>query len=125
VATRTSASAGNWRNAPLPVSIVSSGAASRSRNPTESESASTGRRITRSVQATQKRPSPSGFDRNGSRTRHRSIRAPLSAISAGSSVTVASTETPTTMIAPTAIERIAFTSTRKRLASDTITVAPL
>jgi hypothetical protein len=43
---------------------------------------------------------------------------------AGSSVADASTETPTTMIAPSAIERSALLSTSHRPASETITVTP-
>ena len=43
---------------------------------------------------------------------------------AGSSVTAASMETATTMIAPIAIERMVVESTSQRPASDTITVIP-
>ena len=51
--------------------------------------------------------------------------APAAARSAGRSVTDASTEMQTTTIAPTAIERSAFTSIANSPARETATVAPL
>ena len=51
-------------------------------------------------------------------------RRPNRLISTGSSVTAASTEIATTMIAPTAMERIVVESTSQSPASETITVTP-
>ena len=84
-----------------------------------------GRRMTRAAQAVQNGPPLSTSVAQGSRTRSRSTRRPASASSAGSSVTAASTAMQTTRIAPTASDRIPFTSIANRPASETATVVPL
>jgi hypothetical protein len=96
--------------------------------------ASTGRRITASVQRCQKPGSPGArrgpprprSSRPGSSQRARvTVRRPSRAISAGSSVIAVSTAAPTTSMAPSAIERIAVLSIIHRPASEMITVRPL
>ena len=91
--------------------------------PTTSEM--TGRRSTPFVQLRQKSPPASPPVVHGVGIRSRSMLCPTTFRKAGSSVSEAVTATATTRIAPTAIDRIAFKSSRKRPASDTITVAPL
>ena len=138
--TRTSLSLGNCSSASVPVSIESTGMASRSRTAAEPVAASHGRAMTRRVQRSQKpgRSVPAaaapGCGRRKSRclTKRRTratippgiTRSPSIAISAGSSVVAVRIETATTVIAPSAIERSAWLSTIQRPASETITARP-
>jgi hypothetical protein len=126
--TIASASAGNWRVEPTPVSSDSVGAASPRSTAAASSSDSTGRRMTRRVQRAQKsRRRKTSRARRPSAPANRpgaTARRFISAISAGSSVADASMETATTRIAPSAIERIAWFGTSHSPASDSITVIP-
>ena len=112
------------------VSIPSTGAASASSTAAAPSAATTGRRITASVQRCQK-PRSGGAPRERRkrpeklRRREREcVRFPSTAISAGSSVVAPSTATATTSIAPSAIERIAVLSSIHSPASEMITVRP-
>jgi hypothetical protein len=137
---RVSLSLGNWYSAPLLVDIQIAGVARSRRTTIPAATAGTGRRMTAPAQRAQK-PGGSGASgrvepgRLGDRERRMSPRIantrprvyarwPSSEISAGSSVAAATTDTATTRIAPSAIERRAVASTIHRPASDTMTVTP-
>ena len=113
--------------------MPSSGAASASRIAVVAVTASTGCRMTRSVQRCQNPGPPSG---RAARRRATSpvklnrrprvwTRRPSRRISTGSSVVAARMATATTSIAPSAIERIAVLSIIHSPASEMITVRPL
>ena len=114
------------RSAPLPYSSDSAGIARTSRIAAARAADSHGRRITRAVQRAQKSP----FPRRTSApvtlmTRPRSsARRPISAISAGSSVTAPSTAIATTTIAPMASDRMTVELSRNSPAIEIRTVTP-
>ena len=106
---------GNWRSAPSPVLIPSSGAASANSTNNARASDTRGWPTTTSLQ----RRNAAAFGFAGP------MRRPNSDNNAGSSVEHASIATNTTMIAPTAIDRTAAVGTTSSAASASTTAKPL
>ncbi len=125
VASRTSAFLGSSSSPRLYVCIQKNGTESTTITPAPAVKPVTGRRITRRAHPLQNASLPASVVRHGNGSRNRSTRGPTTESRAGSSVIEASTERQTTTIAPSAMERSAFTSIVKSAASETATASPL